>query len=145
MMEKKKKMDIIKQKLKSNKGFTMQDLIAGCIILTIFVATITALLTSVYKINIKTRLTSQMATYAVEILEDIDKISYSDAQKRTGAYYKGQFQIPAGYTVELSFSDYGEGIENVQDVMKIVKLNISYTLAGDTVNYGIQRLKIKEI
>lgn len=142
MMEKKKKIDIIKQKLKSDKGFTMQDLIAGCIILTIFVGTITALLTSVYKINIKTRLTSQMATYAVEILEDIDKISYSDAQKRTGAYYKGQFQIPAGFNVDLSLTDYGE---NLEDVIKIVNLKISYTLQGETTEYTVQRLKIKEV
>ena len=142
MMEKKKKMDIIKQKLKSNKGFTMQDLIAGCIILTLFVGTIAALLPSMYKINVKTRLTSQMATYAVEILEDIDKISYADAQKRTGAYYKGLFQITAGFNVDLSLTDYGE---NTEDVIKIVNLKISYTLRGEITEYTVKRLKIKEI
>lgn len=135
-------MNKIKLKLKSDKGFTMQDVIVACIILTIFVGTIAALMTSVYKTNIKTRLTSQMATYAVEILEDIDKISYADAQERTGSYYKSKFQIPAGFDVNLELTDYGE---NTEDVIKIVNLKIAYTLQGDTTEYTVQRLKIKEI
>ena len=120
----------------------MQDLIAGCIILTLFVGIIAALLPSAYKINVKTRLTSQMATYSVKILEDIDKISYADEQKRTGAYYKGLFQIPAGFNVDLSLTDYGE---NTEDVIKIVNLKISYTLRGEITEYTVKRLKIKEI
>lgn len=135
-------MNKIKSKLKSDKGFTMQDVIAACIILTIFVGTIAALMTSVYKTNMKTRLTSQMATYAVQILEDIDKISYSDAQKRTGSYYKSKFQIPAGFNVDLELTDYGE---NTEDVIKIVNLKITYTLQDDTTEYTVQRLKIKEV
>ena len=135
-------MNKIKLKLKSDKGFTMQDVIAACIILTIFVGTIVALMTSVHKTYIKTRLTSQMATYAVKILEDIDKISYADAQKRTASYYKSKFQIPAGFNVDLQLTDYGE---NTEDVIKIVNLKITYTLQGDTTEYTVQRLKIKEV
>lgn len=138
----KKNLEKIKLKLKSEKGFTMEDLVAAIIILTIFVGTITALMTSVYRINVKTRLTSQMATYAVKILEDIDKISYEDAQTKTGNYYKSKFQIPAGFDVNLELSNYGE---NTEDVIKIVNLKIQYSLQGETTEYVVQRLKIKEI
>lgn len=140
-----KKDKLVKLNIKSEKGFTMQDLIVALIIIMLFVGIIGSTMYAAFKNTANTNLTSQMTFYAVQILEDIDKISYEEAITKTGDDYKSQFQIPAGYTVELSFSDYGEGIENVQEVMKIVKLNISYTLAGDTVNYGIQRLKIKEI
>ena len=64
--------------IKSNKGFTMQDLIIATLIITIFVGLIGTLMYSVYNVNIRTDLTSQMATYAVQILEDIDKISYDE-------------------------------------------------------------------
>ena len=141
-MRKNINMNTIKLKLKSDKGFTMQDVTVACVIFTIFVGLITMLMTYVYKTNIKTTLTSQMATYAVQILEDIDKISYVDAQKRTGSYYKSQFKIPAGFNVDLELTNYGE---NTEDVIKIVNLKITYTLQGDTTEYTVQRLKIKEI
>ena len=141
-MRKKKNLALIKQKVKSEKGFTMQDLVAGCIILTIFAATITALMISVYKTNIKTKLTSQMAVYSIKILEDIDKISYEEVENKTGEYYTSKFQIPAGFNVNLDIADYGE---NLQDVIKIVNLKISYTFRGETTEYTVQKLKMKEV
>ena len=138
----KKIIERLKQKVKSENGFTMQDLLAGCLILTIFVGTITGLMTYVYKRNFETRLIAQMTSYAVEILEDIDKISYEDAQTKTGSYYKEKFSIPSGFNVELQFSDYGE---NLKDLIKIVNLKVSYTFDENITEYKIQRLKIKEI
>ena len=138
----KKIIEKIRLKIKSENGFTMQDLLAGCLILTIFVGTIAGLMTYVYKTNVQTRLMAQMASYAVEILEDIDKISYEDAQDKDGNYYKEKFSIPAGFNVDLQFSDYGE---NLEDVIKIVNLKVSYTFNNDTTEYKIQRLKIKEM
>lgn len=138
----KKIIEKIRLKIKSENGFTMQDLLAGCLILTIFVGTIAGLMTYVYKTNVQTRLMAQMASYAVEILEDIDKISYEDAQDKDGNYYKEKFSIPAGFNLDLQFSDYGE---NLEDVIKIVNLKVSYTFNNDTTEYKIQRLKIKEM
>lgn len=132
----------IKFKLKSENGFTMQDLLAGCLILTIFVGTIAGLMTYVYKTNMQTRLMAQMTSYAVEILEDIDKISYEDAQNTDGKYYKEKFSIPAGFNIDLQFSDYGE---NLEDVIKIVNLKVSYKFDDETTEYKVQRLKIKEM
>ena len=132
----------IKLKIKSEKGFTMQDLLAGCLILTIFVGTIAGLMTYVYKTNIQTRLMAQMVNYVVEILEDIDKISYEDAQNKNGNYYKDKFSIPTGFNVDLQFSDYGEDLE---DVIKIVDLTVSFTFDEEVTEYKIQRLKIKEM
>ena len=63
-------------------------------------------------------------------------------KKRTGSYYKSQFKIPAGFNVDLELTNYGE---NTEDVIKIVNLKITYTLQGDTTEYTVQRLKIKEI
>ena len=138
----KKIMEKLKIKLKSEKGFTMQDIIGACIIITLFVGTISALMTYVYKTNMDTRLTARMAIYAVEILEDIDKVSYEEAQTKTGEYYRGLFSIPEGFEVNLEFNDYEEGEE---DIIKIVNLRIAYTFQGKTNEYEVQKLKIKEI
>ena len=131
--------------IKSNKGFTMQDLIIATFIITIFVGLISTLMYQVYYANVKTDLTSQMATYAVQILEDIDKISYDEVNSDLAEMYKIKFSIPKGFDVNIEVSNYGEGIRNVQDVMKIVDLTISYELRGETQQFNVQRLKIKEI
>ena len=102
-------------------------------------------MTSVYKTNMKTRLTSQMATYAVQILEDIDKISYEEVNSDLSQTYASKFSIPSGYNIDIQVSNYGEGVKNVQDIIKIVKLTISYTLQGETEEFSVQKLKIKEM
>ena len=135
----------LKNLIKSNKGFTMQDLIIATLIITIFVGLISTLMYSVYNINIRTDLTSQMATYAVQILEDIDKIAYEEVNSDLANTYKSQFNIPAGFDVNIEVTNYGEGTQNIEDVIKIVNLTISYELRGDTEQFSVQRLKIKEI
>ncbi len=135
----------IKINLKSQKGFTLQDLVIACLIFTAFVGIIGTLMYSVYQNSIRADLSSQMTVYAVKILEDIDKISYEDAQLMTGDQYKAKFSIPAGFDVDLQLTDYGEGVTYIEDVMKIVNLKISYTLAGETEEITIKRLKIKEM
>ena len=140
-----KKVKLVKLNIKSEKAFTMQDLVIALVIIMLFVGIIGSTMYLAFKNNAKTNLTSQMTFYAVQIIEDIDKISYEEAITKTGNDYKSQFQIPDGYMGEVSFSNYGEGIENVQDVIKIVDVKLSYTIAGDTVDYSIEKLKIKEI
>ena len=135
----------LKINLKSENGFTMQDLLIACFIFVAFVGIIGTLMYSVYHINIRANLTSQMTFYAVQILEDIDKLSYEDAQNMTGAEYKEQFSIPNGFNVDLQLTEYGEGKPYIKDVIKIVNLKISYTVAGETEEFTVKRLKIKEI
>lgn len=132
-------------KIKSENGFTMQDLLVACFIFILFAGLIGILMYRVYETNIRASLTSQMCIYAVQILEDIDKISYEDAQSKTGADYKEQFSIPEGFNVELQFTDYGADKAYIEDIIKIVDLKISYTVANQTEEFTVRRLKIKEI
>ena len=133
----------IKNKIKSNKGFTIQDLLVACLIIIIFVGIISSLMYTAYKINIKTKLMCQMTVYAVKILENIDKISYEEVQTKTANEYKDEFSIPNGFNVEIEISDYANN--NINDVIKIVNLKLSYTLGNETEEFEVTRLKIKEI
>lgn len=132
------------RKLKSESGFTMYDLIVAMFLITLFVGLIASLMYSSYKINMETNLMMQASAYSVQILEDIDKIAYEEVDSSLASKYKSDFSIPAGFNVNLEVSKYGEE-QNLQDVMKIVKLTISYEFSGNTENVTITRLKIKEI
>ena len=135
----------MKNKLKSNSGFTLQDLLIACFFIIIFIGTISTMMYKVNKTNIKANLTAQMIIYSVQILENIDKISYEDVETKTVDEYREEFSIPDGFDIKLEISNYGGNTQNQNDVIKIVKLTLSYTFANETEEYTIKRLKIREI
>lgn len=143
---KKSKLKIIKNiNVKSQKGFTIQDLAIALLIITLFIGLISTLMFNVYKINIKSKLTSQMVMYSVQILEDIDKISYEEVTSELSNSYNSKFSIPEGFEIDINVSNYADGLTNVQDLIKIVDLNISYNYLGEKEEFKVTRLKIKEI
>lgn len=131
--------------IKSEKGFTIEDLAIAIIVIMVFVGIITTMMYTTYKLNIETDLTSQMASYAVQILEDIDKISYEEVTTDLANTYNEKFSIPKSFKIDIQVSNYGEGEPNVQDVIKIVDFKISYTLQGKEEQFTVKRLKIKEM
>ncbi len=133
------------KKIKSEKGFTMEDLTVAVIIIITFVGIITSLMYSVKKLNIETDLTAQMTSYAVQIIEDIDKISYEEVNEELAKTYNEKFSIPKAFKIDLKVSKYGEGMENMKDLIKIVDLKISYTFKGNEQKFTVQKLKIKEM
>lgn len=132
-----------KLNIKSDKGFTMQDLIAAALIIMLFVGTISTLMYSVYKINIKADLNAQMVAYAVEVLEDIDKRSYDEITEDFCITEYG-LNAPMKFGFGVEISNYGEGIENVEDIIKIVKITISYYLQDEREEFTVTKLKIRE-
>lgn len=138
-------MKIIKSTLKSNKGFTMQDLIIACFIITAFIGIITTVMYSAYKTNAKAYLMSQMTMYSVSILEDMDKISYEDVQTKSIEEYRQQFSIPEAFNINIEINNYGQELENAEDVIKVVKLSMSYTFKGETEEFTVKKLKVKEM
>jgi len=135
----------IKVNFKSEKAFTMQDLIIAILIIGIFVALIGNLMYNSYMNKVVANLTAQMSMYSVEILEDIDKISYEEVQTKTPEQYRAQFAIPDGFDIKIEIRDYIEGQQEEQDLMKIVKLTLSYTIQGKKQDFVVERLKIKEL
>lgn len=139
-----KKRKINKLNIKSEKGFTMQDLVGAIIVLSLFVGIIGMLMTSVVKVNLKTRMSASATNYAIQILEDIDKISYEEVTSSLANSYPSKFLIPSGFTVNLEVENYNEGTDK-QDLVKTVKLTISYTLFNEKEDLVINKLKMKEI
>ena len=123
----------------------MEDLTVAVIIIITFVGIITSLMYSVKKLNIETDLTAQMTSYAVQIIEDIDKISYEEVNEELAKTYNEKFSIPKAFKIDLKVSKYGEGMENMKDLIKIVDLKISYTFKGNEQKFTVQKLKIKEM
>ena len=83
----------IVKNLKSNKGFTMQDVIIAIAILTLFAGTIAGSYLAIYKIQAETQITAVATLYGIQILENIDRIAYEDVKNGMEDTYKQAYGI----------------------------------------------------
>lgn len=131
-------------KLKSNRGFTMQDLILAIVIFTLFAGIVGSILVSTFKVQSDSQVDEVGTLYAVQIAEYIDKISFDEVTTGMGESVAKKFNIPYDFTVTVNVSDYKPTGETLSYV-KEVDINLEYNFANDSRNIRIQRLKIKEL
>lgn len=131
-------------KLKSNNGFTMQDLIIAIAIFTLFAGIIGTAIVATFRVQSDSQVDEVGTLYAIQIAEYIDKISFDDVESGMGDSLASMFNVPANFTVTIDVSDYKPAGETLSCV-KEVDINLAYNFANDSRNIRIQRLKIKEL
>lgn len=130
--------------MKSNSGFTMTDLIVALAIFTIFTGIIASLFYSSFKANMQVKLSSASISYAIQILEDIDKTTYDEVQNGMESSYISKFSIPSAFNLKIDVFNYNDGNDK-EDLIKRIKLTITYEFSGETEAFAVERLKIKEL
>lgn len=126
-------------KLKSNKAFTMQDLIVAFTILLLFTTVICGAVVAIYRVQAETKLNSLATLYAIQIMENIQKISYDEVQNGDLRNWREDYDIPDRMSLNLEVKPYGE-----DDIIKNVKLTISYEFSGKTETITLEEFKAKE-
>ena len=137
-------MKMVKMNVKSNSGFTMVDLVAAITIFVLFTTVISTVMYSSYKMNIEVKVSGEALYYAMQILEDIDKISYENIKNGMEEAFIKKFSIPEGLTINIDVSNYNEGTLK-EDLIKKIKLTISHTLEEKTETLVINKIKVKEL
>ena len=140
-------MNKIKDQLKSNRGFTIQDLVFAIMILMIFIGVITGMYISVYRMQADTQIDSIATIYGIKMLEYIDKISFNEVTESNKFKLinkmKEDFSIPDKFNVTLDIQKYTPEWYN-KDYVRKVTLSIKY-LTGDTESeLKFNRIKVKE-
>lgn len=133
-----------KLNFKSNKGFTMQDLIVAIMVLLLFVGTIGTTFISIYRIQADTQVDEVVTLYAIQIVEYVDKISYEEVVNNMENDIIARFNIPDKINVHINVSDY-KPETNSEDLIKQVSVSMDYTFNKQERNITINRLKIKEL
>ncbi len=133
-------MEKITKRLKSNKGFTMQDVIIGMVILTVFAGTIAGTYLAIYKIQAETQMTAVASLYGIQILENIDRIAYEDVKNGMEDTYKQAYGISDQMGLKIEVSQYDD-----EDTLKMIRLTLTYEIAGNTEELVLEKLKVKEI
>jgi len=129
-----------KERWKSNKGFTMQDVIIAIVILTIFAGTIAASYLAIYKIQVQTELTAVASLYGIQILENIDRIAYENVINGMEDKYKQTYGISDKMGLKIEVSQYDD-----ENTLKKIRLILTYEIAGNTEELVLEKLKIKEL
>ncbi len=130
--------------LKSDKGFTLQDLVIAIVIFAMFSLIVGSLLASTYKVQVYSQVDEVATLYAVQIAEYIDKISIDQVNSSLSNKVTNMFGIPDMFSVTISTEDYKPTEEGLVFVKK-VKTNIAYSYKSDEKNITIERLKIREL
>lgn len=133
-----------KQTIRSNSGFTVTDLVIALIIFLIFSGLVVTAFYASYVTNSKIKVTASATNYSIQILEDIDKITYAEVQNGMENMYRQKFSIPDGYNLKIEVTNYNDGNDK-EDLIKNVKLTIEYKITGDTEKIVINKIKVKEL
>lgn len=141
-------MNIVKEKLKSNKGFTIQDLIFALMIIMIFVGVIGSLFVSVYTVKADTKVDSLATIYAIKMLEYMDKVTYDKVSEENKSELisemKSTFNIPSTFNISLDIKKYTTSLGN-EDYVRIIKLRMDYTFNNKDRQLVFDTIKVKEL
>lgn len=137
-------MKALKINLKSNKGFTMQDLAIAVIIIILFAGTIGGSYIAIFKVQGETQLSAVATLYAIQIMENIDKIAYDEVITGMETNYRNNnnpnINVPDAMGLTIKADKYNE-----EDTIKMVTLTITYGFTGSKEELVLEKIKVKEL
>lgn len=138
------------KKIKTNRGNTGIDIVISLGLITITLGVLAALYFNTYIANIEIERRTQAINYASQIFEKVSEYYYGDITEEKIATINSDgkqeiagIEIPQAYTVDIKVENYKA--EEATDVVKIVTLNITYTIGQKEQKITLSRYKTKEI
>lgn len=133
------------EKLKSNKGISMADVVIALLILIILSGVIGNILYQIAYNNAALRMNAIATDYAVKIAEYIDKIPYENVTNGMQITEINGEQIIDKFNVSIEVENYNNDDSTKEDIIKKAIITVNYSILKETKNYKIQKLKIKEM
>ena len=133
------------EKLKSNKGISMADVVIALLILIILSGVIGNILYQIAYNNAALRMNAIATDYAVKIAEYIDKIPYENVTNGMQITEINGEKIIDKFNVSIEVENYNNDDSTKEDIIKKAIITVNYSILKETKNYKIQKLKIKEM
>lgn len=128
----------LKNKLKLNSGAALADIVIAMLIIIILGGLVIGMFFKIYFNTSMITMNAMAVNYAINILEETDKLSYEQVNDTID--FKEKFDIPDDFTVFYNINNYRNG-----DFIKIITLTIKYSLQDMEEEFTINKLKIREI
>lgn len=131
--------------LKKDNGVFLQDIVIAITILCMFVGLIGTLFYKIILNSNMIKVNAIAAHYAVEVAEEVDRLSYDQINENFNIYINTKYDLPEILTLTVEVEKYNKDDETKDDIIKIVNIKVDYTVLNNTSSYEIKKLKIKEI
>ena len=129
--------------IKSEKGFTLQDLLIAIVIIGIFTGVTSSVMISWYNLSLETVVTGNATYYAIKIMEKVDRENFDEVTEENIITWLNEISVPSVYNISVEVGNYSEDGIVLQNV-KEIKLTISYTLGNSEEKLVMNKLKIQE-
>ena len=134
------------KKCKENKAVMGVDIVVSILVLSLFAGVIAGMFAELFIQNISIRMDAMAVNYAVIILEDTDRLPYAEVTtENLMNNVQDRYYMSDNYTANIEVTNYSDIDSTKEDIIKIVKVTISYKLRNQEYSYTVQKLKIKEM
>lgn len=122
------------------------DIVVSILVLSLFAGIIAGMFAELFIQNISIRMDAMAVNYAVIILEDTDRLPYAEVTtENLMNNVQERYYMSDNYTANIEVTNYSDIDSTKEDIIKIVKVTISYKLRNQEYSYTVQKLKIKEM
>lgn len=142
-------------KVRNNKGVAGVDIVIAIIAITIFSTLIISMIYSNVTENVKLKKENLAMIAITEIFEKVGIENYSNLENGTyndignNNYSEvienlvPQYAID-NFKVDLIITDQLEDVNNMENIIKKIKITLTYEVGNKTYNCSMQRMKVKE-
>ena len=134
------------KKCKENKAAMGVDIAVSLIVLSLFAGLIASMFVEIFYQNISIRMNAMAVNYAIIILEDTDRLPYAEVTtENLMGNIRERYLMSDNYTANIEVTNYSDIDPTKADIIKIVKVTISYELQDENYSFTVEKLKIKEM
>ncbi len=134
------------KKCKENKAAMGVDIAVSLIVLSLFAGLIASMFVEIFYQNISIRMNAMAVNYAIIILEDTDRLPYAEVTtENLMGNIRERYLMSDNYTANIEVTNYSDIDSTKADIIKIVKVTISYELQDENYSFTVEKLKIKEM
>ena len=122
------------------------DIAVSLIVLSLFAGLIASMFVEIFYQNISIRMNAMAVNYAIIILEDTDRLPYAEVTtENLMGNIRERYLMSDNYTANIEVTNYSDIDSTKADIIKIVKVTISYELQDESYSFTVEKLKIKEM
>ena len=143
----------MKNKLKSEKGIIATDALIAIMLIVLFSGLILTLGYNIYLSNAGLKRISTATKYITDVFEYVDQEYYDDVTENTLETYSqglaeniyvGDSWNGKGYKIHIEVENYNEEDNTRLDLVKTIRMTVTYKLAGKEQHLEMTRIKKRE-
>lgn len=128
--------------LKKEKAFTGVDILLAVVVIIVFTTVIASLMYNIQAENLKIKNKLIANIYLIETLENIAITSYENVTSKNLSLFPED--MPDNFNKNIEVVEVYLNDADKQNIIKKVKVSISYKMQNKTYEETVERLKIKE-